>query len=104
MRRVMIFSPPKSTPTPTPTPSPAPSPPFVLLAPKEDFPFGIAEKQANVNQPLKFYFYVVEGDNQQPQVVCLESSSEIKCLAGPYDSFDIAKKIKENLTNIPPSP
>ena len=107
MRRVMIFLPPKSSPTPTPTPSPLPPiPPF---APPAAFmertitESGLLKNDLQQDK-LQFTFYVVEGANNQPEIVCLETSPEIKCLAGPYDSYDVAKKIQENLTSVPPTP
>jgi hypothetical protein len=33
-----------------------------------------------------------------------ENTKHFDLVQNGYDSFDIAKKIKENLTNIPPSP
>ena len=113
MRRVMIFSPSKSTPSPSPSPAPAPSPapspspspspapagpppapPFVTSS----FPF--LPRQENP----RFAFYVVDGQNQNPQVICLKVSDNINCLAGPFDNFDDAKEKQEYLKNIPPTP
>ena len=85
---------PSPSPSPAPAPSPSPAPPFVTSS----FPF--LPRQENP----RFAFYVVDGQNQNPQVVCLKVSDNINCLAGPFDNFDDAKQKQEYLKNIPPTP
>lgn len=98
MRRVMIFLPPKSTPTPSPSPSPAPLP----FMESEFVPFTFNPTEGSF--PYKFAFYVIKGTDKPLDIVCLEVSPEIKCVGGPYSTYDEAEKAQEFLTSNMPTP
>ena len=102
MRRVMIFLPPKNTPSPAPTPTPTPSPlpPVSPIAP----PVAFAEKQTENYNPVSFKFYIVDGQNNKPEVVCLQEQHNLNFIAGPYDDYNQAKKIQNDLIYTPPTP
>jgi hypothetical protein len=61
-------------------------------------------KRTNTESSGRFAFYIVDGVNNTPDIVCLKISPTIDALAGPYDDYQEAKKMQEYLKNIPPTP
>ena len=96
-------SPPPPSPPSPPSPPP-PSPPLSPIAPPTS-PAAFAEKDiADLNDKNKFAFYVVANQDNTYDVVCLEIKPGIKCIAGPYLTYEDAKKAKDSITFYIPTP